>query len=105
MKKNCDGKGGTCGIVCTGGGSSCEGTTPARLHPHRGKIDLGQVLGKALVKNRTTTDHRTNKSRGWHPSTGNAPGGVAVGGKGKSASRGDTTVRDHRAKPEVRDHR
>jgi hypothetical protein len=105
MKKNCDGKGGTCGIVCTGGGSSCEGTTPASIHPKRGKVDLGQVLGKGLVGNRTTNDYRTKKPRSPHTSTGNAPGGVTVGGGAESASSGDPTVRDHRAKPEVRDHR
>jgi hypothetical protein len=105
VKKNCDGKGGNCTIFCTGGGNSCEGSTPASIHPKRGKVDLGRVLGRGLVGNRTTNDHRTKKPRRPHTSTSNAPGGVTVRGGAESASSGNAAVRDHRAKPEVRDHR
>lgn len=115
-KKNCDHKGGDCHVWCSGTGSKdgCTGSTPDRV---RGKSNVGTVLGNGAAVNRATkkrvptsksaAGHRTN-TRSPHSSTSHAPGGVTVKGyNGHGGGRGHPkpAVRDHRAKPVLRDHR
>ena len=43
-KKNCDGKGGSCTVVCHTATNECSGSTPGRTTPPPGKYDLVKVL-------------------------------------------------------------
>ena len=48
-KKNCDGQGGSCTVLCTGGGNTCEGNTPARVAPPSGKGTLDRSPAVPLM--------------------------------------------------------
>lgn len=49
-KNNCDGKGGTCTVVCNTATNECSGSTPSRTAPAPGKYDLLKVLTYSLAR-------------------------------------------------------
>lgn len=49
-KQNCDGKGGTCTVVCQTNTSECSGSTPSRTAPPPGKYDVLKVLTYSLAR-------------------------------------------------------